>query len=44
MAELYPDVDVTLLKRSDLRDMMIKYGMDEQASEIVGTEAQNNKK
>ena len=44
MSELYPDVDVTLLKRSDLRDMMIKYGMDEQASEIVGTQAQNNKK
>lgn len=44
MAELYPEVDVTLLKRSDLRDMMIKYGMDEQASDIVGTKAQNNNK
>jgi hypothetical protein len=44
MAELYPDVDVTLLKRSDLRDMMIKYGMEEQAADIVGTQAQNNNK
>jgi hypothetical protein len=44
MAELYPDVDVTLLKRSDLRDMMINYGMDEHAVDIIGTDAQNNDK
>ncbi len=40
MAELYPEIKVKLLKRSDLRDMMIKYGMDDQAAGIVGTEAQ----
>lgn len=40
MKELYPEVTVTLLKRSDLRDMMIKYGVDEHAADIMGTEAQ----
>jgi hypothetical protein len=42
LQELYPDVNIKLFKRQDLRDMMIKYGMDEQASAIVGTGAQNN--
>lgn len=40
MAELYPEINVKLFKRSDLRDMMIKYGMDDQAGKISGTEAQ----
>ncbi|MCA9874457.1 MAG: hypothetical protein H6659_14850 [Ardenticatenaceae bacterium] len=40
MHELYPQVNITLLKRNDLRDMMIKYGMDEHAADIMGTEAQ----
>lgn len=42
MKELYPDINIKLFKRSDLRDMMIKYGMDEQASDLLGTEAQSN--
>lgn len=42
MKELYPHINVKLFKRSDLRDMMIKYGMDEQASDLLGTEAQAN--
>ncbi len=40
MAELYPDVKIKLFKRQDLRDMMIKYGMDEEAERLLGTEAQ----
>lgn len=40
LQELYPEVNITLLKRSDLRDMMIKYGMDDHAADIMGTEAQ----
>ena len=40
MGELYPDVSVQLWKRGDLRNMMIRFGMDEQAAEIMGTEAQ----
>jgi len=42
MNELYPHINIKLFKRSDLRDMMIKYGMDEQASTLTGTEAQPN--
>lgn len=42
MKELYPHINVKLFKRSDLRDMMIKYGMDEQANNLLGTEAQSN--
>ncbi|MCA9984774.1 MAG: hypothetical protein KDE09_17770 [Anaerolineales bacterium] len=41
MQELYPEINIKLLKRSDLRDMMVKYGMDEQAVPIQGTEAQS---
>lgn len=42
LQELYPHINVKLFKRSDLRDMMIKYGMDEQAMDLLGTEAQSN--
>lgn len=42
MHELYPDINIKLLKRNDLRDMMIKYGIDEQAARITGTVAQEN--
>jgi len=42
MNELYPEVNITLLKRSDLRDMMIKYGLDDHAADIMGTEAQSS--
>jgi hypothetical protein len=40
MAELYPEVNVQLWKRSDLRNMMIRFGIDKQAVSIMGTEAQ----
>lgn len=43
MKELYPDVNVKLFKRQDLRDLLIEYGLDEQAAVIVGTEAQQDK-
>jgi hypothetical protein len=39
--ELYPEINVQLWKRSDLRNLMLRFGMDEQAAEIMGTEAQN---
>ncbi|MBK7179856.1 MAG: hypothetical protein IPH82_22205 [Chloroflexi bacterium] len=41
MNELYPEVNITLLKRSDLRDMMIKYGLDDHAADMMGTESQS---
>ena len=40
MAELYPEVNVQLWKRADLRNLMIRFGMDDQAEHIMGTEAQ----
>lgn len=40
MQELYPDVNVQLWKRADLRNLMIKFGADEAAVDIVGTDAQ----
>lgn len=40
MAELYPDVNIKLFKRRDLRNLMIKFGLWDEASRIVGTEAQ----
>jgi len=42
MNELYPDINVKLFKRDDLRNLMIKFGLDGEAAPIVGTEAQNN--
>lgn len=40
MRELYPEVNIKLLKRQDLRDMMVKFGLDQEASLLVGTAAQ----
>lgn len=40
---LYPEINIKLFKRSDLRDLMIKYGMDEHAASIVGIDAQDDK-
>lgn len=40
LKELYPEVNVKLFKRRDVRDLMIKYGLDQQAELILGTEAQ----
>jgi hypothetical protein len=42
MKELYPEINVKLFKRDDLRAMMIKFGLDDQAVQILGTAAQNN--
>lgn len=42
MNELYPDISIQLWKRSDLRGLMLRYGLDDQASRIMGTNAQDN--
>jgi hypoxanthine phosphoribosyltransferase len=44
MAELYPEVNLILLKRKDLRNMMVKFGLDQQAQQIIGTQAQKGGK
>jgi hypothetical protein len=43
MRELYPEINIKLFKRQDLRNMMIKYGLDDQAASILGTKAQSGK-
>lgn len=40
MKKLYPDIKVKLLKRRDLRDMFTKYGHDQEAARLAGTDAQ----
>jgi hypoxanthine phosphoribosyltransferase len=42
MKELYPEINIKLLKRGDLRDMMIRYGLTEEADQLLGTDAQHN--
>lgn len=40
MAELYPEINLILLKRKDIRNLMLKFGLDQQAQQIIGTAAQ----
>jgi hypothetical protein len=40
MKELYPDINIKLFKRRDLRNLMVKYGLDREAEKIAGTGAQ----
>ena len=40
MAELYPEINLILLKRRDIRNLMLKFGLDQQAPGILGTRAQ----
>jgi len=42
MKKLYPQVNIKLLKRREMRDMMVKYGLYEEAVQIKGTEAQKH--
>lgn len=39
MQELYPQVHVKLLKRRELRAMLVKYGLADEAAQITGTAA-----
>ena len=38
--ELFPEINIKLLKRRELRNMMIRFGMLKEAGRIWGTEAQ----
>lgn len=38
--EIYPDVKIKLMKRRDIRDMLIKYGLYDEAQNFHGTDAQ----
>jgi hypothetical protein len=44
MHELYPHIQVKLLKRRELRAMLIKYGLVDEAARISGTDAQKPQK
>lgn len=39
--ELYPDINIKIYKRRELRNLMIRFGLVEEAQKIFGTEAQN---
>ena len=38
--ELYPEINIKMLKRRELRNMMLRFGMVEEAEHILGTQAQ----
>ena len=38
--ELYPDINIKLYKRREMRDLMVKFGLLQEAQKIRGTEAQ----
>lgn len=39
---LHPELNIKLFKRRDLRDLMVKFGLDHEANNLMGTEAQQN--
>ncbi len=41
MQELYPEINIKLFKRREMRNLMIKYGLFDEVEQILGTEAQN---
>lgn len=41
MQELYPEVHIKLIKRREMRELMVKYGLYENAEQIQGTAAQS---
>ena len=40
MKKLYPEVNIKLLKRREMRDLMVKYGLYKQAGKIKGNQTQ----
>ena len=41
MNKLYPEVNIKLFKRKEMRDLMVKFGLYDQAARIEGTQAQD---
>ena len=41
MKELYPQINIKLFKRRDLRDLLVKYGLEAEAAKITGSDAQS---
>ena len=42
LKKLYPQVNIKLFKRREMRDLMIKFGLEQEANQIRGTDAQTN--
>jgi hypothetical protein len=42
LKELYPEVNIKLLNRRDLHKLMIKFGLEDEAQLIQGTQAQTH--
>lgn len=40
MQDLYPDINIKLMKRRDMYDMMVKYGLYDEAVQIRGDQTQ----
>ena len=40
LKNLYPEINIKLFKRADLRELMVKYGLDQEAERIRGSGAQ----
>lgn len=40
LKELYPEVNIKLFKRREMRDLVVKYGLEKDAGQIWGTESQ----
>lgn len=41
MKTLYPDVNIKLFKRKEMRELMLKFGLLDEAASILNGEAQN---
>jgi hypothetical protein len=41
MQELYPEIHIKLIKRREMRELMVKYGLYDDAEQIQGTAAQS---
>jgi len=42
MKELYPEINVKLFKRREMHKLMVKFGLEQEAEMIQGTESQTN--
>lgn len=40
LMELYPEINIKLFKRREMHDLMVKYGHDQEAHKIAGSDAQ----
>lgn len=40
MNQLYPEINIKLIKRREMRDLMVKFGLYDEAYNLRGTEAQ----